>query len=76
MERNDYRARIAYVDYNGKDVYEHYQNKTPKTNSEKIEFVEMYAPKVACGIKMIERFFDDVKRKAACEEFGKISVNA
>ncbi|MEJ2259716.1 MAG: aminotransferase class I/II-fold pyridoxal phosphate-dependent enzyme, partial [Nitrosopumilaceae archaeon] len=62
LERNDYRARIAYVDYNGKEIYQNYKNKNPKTPSEKLAFVESNAPKVVSGIKMIERFFDDIQK--------------
>ena len=76
LERNDYRARIAYVDYNGKEVYQNYKNKNPKTPSEKLAFVESNAPKVVSGIKMIERFFEDLKKNAKLEQFGKNSTNA
>jgi len=76
LERNDYRARIAYVDYNGKETYQNYKNQKPKTPSEKLAFVESNAPKVVAGIKMIKRFFDDVKKKAKLEQFGKTSINA
>jgi aspartate aminotransferase len=76
LERNDYRARIAYVDYNGKEIYQNYKNKNPKTPSEKLAFVESNAPKVVSGIKMIERFFDDIQKKARLEKFGKTSINA
>jgi aspartate aminotransferase len=76
LERNDYRARIAYVDYDGKKVFQNYKNKNPKTSSEKSAFVESNAPKVVSGIKMIERFFDDVEKKAKLDQFGKTSTNA
>jgi len=76
LERNDYRARIAYVDYNGKEIYQNYKNKNPKSLSEKLAFVESNTPKVVSGIKMIERFFDDIKKKATLDQFGKTSTNA
>jgi aspartate aminotransferase len=76
LERNDYRARIAYVDYDGKKVFQNYKNKNPKTSSEKSAFVESNASKVVSGIKMIERFFDDVEKKAKLDQFGKTSTNA
>jgi len=76
LERNDYRARIAYVDYDGKEVFQNYKNKNPKTSSEKSAFVESNAPKIVSGIKMIERFFDDVEKKAKLDQFGKTSTNA
>lgn len=61
LERTDYRARIAFVDYDGSKIFENYQNEKPKTHLEKIEFVKNNAPKVVNGIKMIERFFSDIQ---------------
>ena len=63
LERTDYRARIAFVDYNGAQVYDNYKNHRPRTHSDRVEFVKTNAPKVVSGIKMIERFFEDLKRK-------------
>jgi len=61
LERTDFSARIAYVDYDGSKAYQNYIQHKPKTHSEKIEFVKSNAPKVVNGIKMIERFFNDLK---------------
>lgn len=63
LERNDYRARIAFVDYDGSQVYENYRTCKPKTHSEKLEFVQTNAPKVVSGIKMIEKFFENLKKE-------------
>ena len=63
LERTDYSARIAYVDYDGSKVYENYKNHRPKTHSERTEFVVNNAPKTVGGIKMIARFFDDIKHQ-------------
>jgi len=62
LERTDFRARIAFVDYDGEKVYYNYKNQKPKTFSEKLEFVECNAPKVVSGLKMIEKFLNDLKR--------------
>jgi len=61
LERTDYSARIAYVDYDGAKVYENYKNQRPKTHSERTQFVIDNAPKTVGGIKMIARFFEDIK---------------
>ena len=61
LERTDYSARIAYVDYDGAKVYENYKNQRPKTHSERTEFVVNNAPKTVGGIKMIAKFFEDIK---------------
>ena len=62
LERTDFSARIAYVDYDGEKVYQKYLDDKPKSSSEKMEFVINNAPKVVAGIEMIERFFEDLKR--------------
>ena len=62
LERTDFSARIAYVDYDGTKVYQNYLENKPKTNSEKIEFVKNNAPKVVAGLNMIEKFLDKVKK--------------
>ena len=62
LERTDFSARIAYVDYDGAKVYESYQNQKPKTSSEKIEFVKDNAPKIVAGIEMIAKFFEAIKK--------------
>ena len=62
LERTDYSARIAYVDYDGAKVYENYQNQKPKTYSDRIEFAKNNAPKIVAGIEMISRFFETLKK--------------
>ena len=62
LERTDFSARIAYVDYNGSEVYQNYLEDKPKTSSEKVEFVKNNAPKVAAGLEMIGKFFDSLKK--------------
>ena len=67
LERTDYRARIAFVDYDGEKVYQKYRNQKPKTHSEKLEFVRTNAPRVASGIDMLTTFFDNLKRDVKTE---------
>jgi len=62
LERTDFSARIAYVDYDGSEVYQNYLENKPKTNSEKIEFVKNNAPKVVAGLEMIDKFFENLKK--------------
>ena len=63
LERTDFSARIAFVDYNGKKAMEDYINEPPRTSSDKTEFVKRNAPKIVDGIAMIHRYLDDLKRK-------------
>ena len=64
LERTDFSARIAYVDYDGAKVYQNYLNNKPKSSAEKLEFVKNSAPKIVAGIEMIKRFFDDIKNNS------------
>jgi aspartate aminotransferase len=61
LERTDFSARIAYVDYDGAKVYQKYLENKPKSHSEKIEFVKKNAPKVVAGIDMIADFFESLR---------------
>ena len=61
LERTDFSARIAYVDYDGAKTFQNYVDNKPKTSSERLEFVKENAPKIVSGIVMIEKFFEDVK---------------
>ena len=63
LERTDFSARIAYVDYDGASVYQNYKDKKPKTHSERTEFVVNNAPKTVGGIKMIAKFFEDIRNQ-------------
>lgn len=67
LERTDFSARIAYVDYDGAKVYQKYLENKPKSHSEKMEFVKKNAPKVVAGIGMIANFFTNL-RKDSLEE--------
>lgn len=61
LERTDFSARIAYVDYDGSKVYQKYLENKPRTSSEKVEFVKKNAPKIVAGIEMIGKFFENIK---------------
>ncbi len=62
LERTDFSARIAYVDYDGATVYKNYLENKPKTSSEKLEFVKNNAPKVVAGLEMIDMFFNSMRK--------------
>ncbi|MBT8172539.1 MAG: pyridoxal phosphate-dependent aminotransferase [Nitrosopumilus sp.] len=60
LERTDFSARIAYVDYDGAKVFQNYVENKPHSNSEKIEFVKNNAPKIVAGLDMIADFFTNL----------------
>lgn len=62
LERTDFSARIAYVDYDGSKVYQNYKDQKPKTYSDKMEFAKNNAPKITAGVKMISKFFEKIKQ--------------
>ena len=64
LERTDFSARIAYVDYDGTKVLQSYLNHIPKTSYERVEFVRNNAPKMVAGIEMISKFFKDLKKES------------
>ena len=61
LERTDFSARIAFVDYDGQRAMDNYVKNPPTTASEKLEFVKNNAPKIVDGLAMIKRYFDDLK---------------
>jgi len=67
LERTDFSARIAYVDYDGGKVYREYLANKPKSSSEKLEFVKKNAPKVVAGIDMIADFFTNIRKNTLDE---------
>jgi aspartate aminotransferase len=74
LERTDFSVRIAYVDYDGANAYDNFQNNPPKSASEEEEFVKTNAPRVISGIKMIETYFENLKKNASFKVNGKINA--
>ena len=64
LERTDFSARIAFVDYDGKRAMRSYIDNPPRTSSDRIEFVKDNAPKIVDGLAMIQRYLNDIKNKA------------
>ncbi len=62
LERTDFSARIAFVDYNGASTYQNYQNHKPKNQSDRTEFVKKNAPRVVDGLNMIKKYFGDLAK--------------
>ena len=75
LERTDFSARIAYVDYDGAKVYQNYLDNKPKSYAEKTEFVKKNAPKLVAGIDMIADFFGKLRKDALYTKEAQNSVN-
>jgi aspartate aminotransferase len=63
LERTDFSARIAFVDYDGQMAMKNYMDSPPKSSSDRIEFVKNNAPKIVDGLAMIQKYFTDLKSK-------------
>ncbi len=62
LERTDFSARLAYVDYNGTKAFENFMDNKPKNHSDREEFVKQNAPRVIAGLDMLKRYFDNLKK--------------
>lgn len=62
LERNDFSARLAFVDYDGAKAMENYIVSKPSTQSEKIDFVRQNAPRLVAGIEMLKKYFADLQK--------------
>jgi len=74
LERTDFSTRIAYVDYDGVCAYQNYQNDKPKTDFDRVSFVEENAPRLVAGIKMIEMYVEHLKKNASSTIDGKYDL--
>lgn len=71
LERTDFSARMAFIDYDGKKAFENFLNSPPKNHSDRIEFVKTNAPRVVSGIEMIKLYLEHLvknsKSKIECK---------
>ena len=65
LERTDFSARMAFVDYDGTKAFANYLDSKPKTASDRLEFVKTNAPRIVSGIKMIDLYFEHIKKNAS-----------
>ncbi|HSG74344.1 MAG TPA: aminotransferase class I/II-fold pyridoxal phosphate-dependent enzyme, partial [Nitrosopumilaceae archaeon] len=73
LERTNFSARLAFVDYDGSSTLENFRNNPPKTSSDRIEFAKVNAPRVASGIQMIEKFLVHIRKSSDMEIQNKQS---
>ncbi|MBW3011722.1 aminotransferase class I/II-fold pyridoxal phosphate-dependent enzyme, partial [Candidatus Woesearchaeota archaeon] len=53
LKKDDFGARMAFVEYNGQEALTNYQNNPPKTKEEEIKFVKNNCPKIIQGIEAL-----------------------
>ena len=61
LEPNNFGARIAFVDYDGKSTYDNYKNNKPKTPSDEIEFVKRNAPMMVKSTESLKEWVKFIK---------------
>jgi len=62
LDPNDYGARIAFVDYDGKKVFDNYKQNPPKTSSDEIEFVKQNAPMMVKSVDALQGWVNYIKQ--------------
>jgi len=61
LDPDDYGARIAFVDYDGKKAFENYKQSPPKSPSDEIEFVKQNAPMMVKSIEALKEWVKFIK---------------
>lgn len=62
LDPDDFGARIAFIDYEGKETFDSYKNNLPKTKSEEEEFVKQNAPMMVSSIRAMRDWVDFIKK--------------
>ena len=56
LQPDNYGARIAFVDYDGRTAFEDYRDNPPLTKPDEIKFVEKHGAKMIQGIKALQEY--------------------
>ena len=56
LQPDDYGARIAFVDYNGKETFENYKQSPPQSKEEELEFVQRNTPRMVDGVEKLKQY--------------------
>ncbi len=62
LKENNFSARIAFVDFNGKQVYENYKKQKPKTDLEKNKFIKQNMPKMINAVSSLKKWTEFIKK--------------
>jgi len=61
LDPNDYGARIAFVDYDGKKTFDNYLQNTPRSVSDELEFVKQNAPMMVKSTDALKGWVEFIK---------------
>ena len=62
LEPNDYGARIAFVDYDGKKTFDNYKQNPPRSNSDELVFVKQNAPMMVKSVNALKEWVSYIKQ--------------
>lgn len=62
LDADDYGARIAYVDYDGKKAFENYKANVPGSVEDEEEFVKQNAPRMVRGVETLRNYVSDMRK--------------
>ena len=61
LDPEDYGARIAFVDYDGKKAFDDYKNNKPKSDSDELEFVKRNSPMMVKSVDSLRKWVEYIK---------------
>jgi aspartate aminotransferase len=61
LESDDFGARIAFVDYDGKKTFDDYKNNKPQNASDELEFVLRNAPLMVRSVDSLKKWIKCIK---------------
>ena len=62
LEPDDYGARIAFVDYDGKKTFDNYKQNPPRSNSDELVFVKQNAPMMVKSVNALKEWVSYIKQ--------------
>ncbi|AJM91771.1 pyridoxal phosphate-dependent aminotransferase [Nitrosopumilus piranensis] len=61
LKPDNFGARVAFVDYDGKKTFDDYKDKPPQNDSEKLEFVKRNAPLMVRSVDSLKQWISYIK---------------
>jgi aspartate aminotransferase len=61
LDPDDFGARVAFVDYDGKTAFDDYKKSPPKSSADEEEFVKNKAPRMIRAVDMLKRYTQFLK---------------
>lgn len=62
LDPDNYGARIAFVDYDGKKTFDNYKQNPPKSSSDELEFVKQNSPMMVKSVDALKGWIKYIRR--------------